>query len=1407
MDLAALKERLGVLTSHLDAQRWRWLGAIAVEQAVGRSVLAKMGRAPGSLRSDADLGEASVALDEWLEEAKSSGLLFTVDPIRALTLSPSATREPVVSVRPELEQLVLRALGTSDELEDVALETQALLGARSVGDLTVLLQRGDAEPFLQRFARRRLPQTEARTSSEWLRLALCEPFDAEWMEATFKSRTMAIATRVLADCLDLPSPTSGLHDWLGARHAAADDSDERRTLGSVLCQHAVLRGGNASWDELTSGLSRETASGYRAAERLLAGDLSGAQQCLDRAIGADAPKGRSSGKKPSLPRCGAVTPIVALLLCARDTEASMAMAKRLLSVGSTDAERGAARAFRILLKYLSQAEAHHQRLHFHQLAAGCGAWEILFTALTVNLHFDQAPTRASWAQHLTRIALGFRESGYEWLALQSLRLAHELSAEYCEKELLNQGLDSDALRTPAKLLLLWQLVAKKPEWKKTLEALADVSETVSDGSETSYRVAWYMDMSDGSFNRPALQEYRAAAGGFSQGQRLTLAELYEHRQSLPKEDADILACTRESAPGRRDPTPEAHEMLIGHPRVFNGMRAQSQVEVVRGVCRVETEDQAGYIRVLVEPEGARLGVNVVPASDTRLVIYRVTKAMQKVIEILPRGVRIPKAHESEVLRILEKLAQTVEVRSPQLGVEKTIEPDSTPCLRIAPHAGAWLVEAGVRPFGIKGRFFVAGEGRPSITFSSDGQRLRCERDLALEQSRVDELVASCPSLGPDPDDDEASGTKWSAEEVAHHWVLGEESVLALLSELGRTNVAHELEWPESTALRLRGTVTTKSLNGRLRSLKGWYIATGGVRLDDVTEIALSELSMAPSISGGRFVRLANGDYLEVEKKIRGVIAALSAVSAPRRVAGASKSDELNIHPAAVSALSELAQPDSGFEVDQATVDWLARVADLSSKTFPIPASLRAELRPYQVEGYRWLCRLSELGLGACLADDMGLGKTLQILAFLSTRTEGGPALVVAPTSVCTNWAREIARFAPALTPVEYMGKDRGEVLAAVHDGPGKVLITSYALLQQDAALLEKVEWGTAVLDEAQFIKNAESLRAKAAFRISAKRRIAATGTPVENHFGDLWSLFQFLNPGLLGDWPAFNRRFVRPIERDGNTAPQEVLRQMIKPYVLRRLKRDVLKELPPLTELQHDVHFSESDALRYALLRKQIHDKLYTAQGKRQNKIEVLAEIGRLRRFCCHPRLVFPDAASESAKIRAFIELVEELSENQHRALVFSQYVDFLSLVREELDERGVTYEYLDGSTPRAARQARVDAFQNGSASLFLISLKAGGFGLNLTAADYVIHLDPWWNPAVEAQATDRAHRIGQERRVTVYRLVTKNSIEEQIIALHKKKRSLARSLLEGGDEAGTISTDELVKLIEGGATIESSAG
>lgn len=1371
---APFSDRLSLLTAGFEPREWRWLGALALEHGLTRAVLLAL----------AGENFDGKALDAWLKRGVASGLLLVVGPTRALNLTSAPSRESGFAVDPGLAQLVLRELQRRGSLSSLALATHALLGARSVSDLGLALQLGDYRTFARRFSVERLPrQTPLRTAADWLRVSVCEPFDEAWLFTTWGEEAPAVALRVLRESLETGSPCQVLHAWLDARFAALNEGPDRAELASLLCEHALLRGNAAGVPIYAAGLARATALGYSAALALVSGDLVSAQARLDDLFGG-ALRSRSEGatRRGALPQCGAVSPLLALLLCSRDDEAAVALARRLLSVGTSDVERAIGRAFRLLLRYLAESASAHERIDVHDLGLEAGVWETLLLAHNVELHQKQAETRARWAQHLVRRALSWHVAGYPWIARQAFALADALSADHARQELERSGA---VLVLEPLALSLWDLVAPKPEWHKTLQALAAVSDSTFAATEVSLRVAWFVDMASGSLSRPALSELRLDGGGWSQGRRLGLVELYQYREQLPDEDRRVLDATREFSEGRREFMPEAHERLIGHPRVFNGARGNMRVEVVQGSCRVEAQEDAGHIRLIVEPEGAKLGTNVVPQGEGRLVVYRVNEAMQRVIDVLPQGVRVPIGQKAEVLRILGKLAQSVEVQSPELGAERLVEADATPCLRFAVHAGAWQVQAGVRPFGSQGRFFVAGVGRANLSFVGGGQRLRCERDFERERSQVDGLVAACPSLAHAPEEEEGR-----PQHEVDSWVLGEERVLILLSELRSSGVAHELEWPESNRLRLRGDGRS-ALRGRLRVDKGWYLATGGLRIDDIDEVTLNELVHAPALAGGRFVRLENGDYVELEERMRRVISALAAGALRAKPRG-----ELKLHAGAVAALDELA--GDGFELDEQASSWLLRVKSLANKTFDVPSNLQAELRPYQLDGFRWLCQLTELGLGACLADDMGLGKTVQVLALLLTRSHEGPALVVAPTSVCSNWAREAARFAPDLTVLEYTGERRAGLLEQLgENGRGKLVICSYALLQQDQAKLTGLSWGTAVLDEAQFIKNSQSLRAQAAFRIESKQRIAATGTPVENHAADLWSIFHFINPGLLGDFADFNRRFVKPIERDGAQTPEQLLRRVIQPYVLRRLKRDVLQELPPLTELAHEVQLSPDETARYAVLRKQIHDKLFTSWGKRENKIEVLAEITRLRRFCCHPRLVFPDADLESSKIQAFLELVEELRENGHRALVFSQFVDFLGLVREQLEERRIGYEYLDGSTPQVERQKRVDAFQHGGASLFLISLKAGGFGLNLTAADYVIHLDPWWNPAVESQATDRAHRIGQERRVTVYRLITKHTIEEKIVELHAKKRNLARTLLDGGARAEKLSAAELVRLIE----------
>ncbi|HEY4223083.1 MAG TPA: DEAD/DEAH box helicase, partial [Myxococcota bacterium] len=481
---------------------------------------------------------------------------------------------------------------------------------------------------------------------------------------------------------------------------------------------------------------------------------------------------------------------------------------------------------------------------------------------------------------------------------------------------------------------------------------------------------------------------------------------------------------------------------------------------------------------------------------------------------------------------------------------------------------------------------------------------------------------------------------------------------------------------------------------------------------------------------------------------------------------------------------------------------IAERAQRARAASDVPAAgLIAELRPYQKDGVRFLRRLAAWETGGVLADDMGLGKTVQATSLLVDRAPLGPQLVLAPTSVCFNWQRELARFAPSLRVralADAPSDGRAGFISSLMSG--EVLVAGYALATSCAEAMLTTTFATAVLDEAQAVKNAETLRARLARDLKAQQKVALSGTPLENHLGELWSIFRVVSPGLLGSQERFRKRFAIPIERDRSVKKRQELAQTLRPFLLRRTKGEVARELPQRTEIVADVELSEAERLLYEATRQAVLndalDKSSAENGGQDRRFRVLAGLTRLRLLACHPRLVDPDSPVPSAKLQAVLRHIVDLQDNGHRALVFSQFVKHLEIVKRALDEAKVPWLMLDGSTPAKEREKLVDAFQGGQATVFLLSLKAGGAGLNLTAADYVLHLDPWWNPAVEDQATGRAHRIGQTQPVTVYRFVARGTIEEQMLAMHADKRDLVDSVLEGADAAGTMSVDDLVNLL-----------
>ncbi|GAB4254254.1 MULTISPECIES: DEAD/DEAH box helicase [Deferrisoma] len=601
------------------------------------------------------------------------------------------------------------------------------------------------------------------------------------------------------------------------------------------------------------------------------------------------------------------------------------------------------------------------------------------------------------------------------------------------------------------------------------------------------------------------------------------------------------------------------------------------------------------------------------------------------------------------------------------------------------------------------------------------------------------------------------------------------------------------EWAVFGAERLvRWRVRPKPVVLRLRARTGidWLEVEAGAEADGVP-VGVPRLLEALR-RGDRYVRLEDGSFARVAEGFQD--RALRVLEDLRIGTGAARLPK-HLAPL-VEELADLAE-GAEWEGRELWAETVRRLAEARTKPIgPVPG-LRATLRPYQRAGVGWLVAAGEAGLGVALADDMGLGKTVQALAAVASGAGAGrPSLVVAPTSVVPNWEAEARRFTPNLRVLRHHGAERGQGPEAF--GGADLVITSYALLRRDRELLAGVEWDWAILDEAQAIKNPDTQTARAARALRARRRLALTGTPLENHLGEIWSLFQFLNPGLLGSQRSFARRFVQPILA-GDEGAAEALRRRIAPFVLRRLKSEVEPELPPKVEAVLWCEMEpEQEALYRSLLeasRRQVEAAIRRS-GFDRARMSVLEALLRLRQACTLPA-VLPGGVGEgvpSAKFDRFRSFMAETIEEGHRVLVFSQFTQVLSRLRDWCEQAGYRPLYLDGRTRK--REEKVRRFQEDeSVRVFLISLKAGGAGLNLTGADYVVLFDPWWNPAVEAQATDRTHRIGQTRKVFSYRMVVRGTVEEKMLELQARKRGLLEAVL-GPDGAGALSEEDVRDLL-----------
>ena len=1058
-----------------------------------------------------------------------------------------------------------------------------------------------------------------------------------------------------------------------------------------------------------------------------------------------------------------------------------------------------------------------QQLSHLLLAAWLGHKPVQATALTA---------------HGQALAGRFEACGQAWLAMVTRR---------CTALLLGQApLPADAAQP-------FPIGAPADRWREALDAIVALgaSGSAATAGAVADRLIWTVQTNaQGRVRKIEPLEQKAGARGLGKPKPASLASLTK-RVGLPAHDAAVLRAVKKLPFGNQlvIDRVQAVQALVRHPAVAWSDAPLQLIEVSEGLPVIEVLTRGEFLQFRVvdpiRPEDTDLPEDdeldgdifgerswmldlghrrtVEPGGPTVLLLrdgadrarlLRITPAQLRVAELVSQGWQVPVAARDEMDAALRVLASHFQLAS-DADTGHEVPASATLRAELTPQSDGLTLRLVAAPFGDFGPRLSPGLGRERVTTVHQGLTMSTRRDLAAERAQQQALTDK---------------VDWLADD-GHAWTLDEpDQALAVVEALSSLEPGIVSEWPKGKSLRVR-TVAASQLKLSVASKGDWLEVDGELAVDDGEVLRLRQLLELLGHGKSRYVALGNGGYLALTETLRQQLADLRSV-----VHNQGKTQRMS----PLAALAWGGQTDAPMLSGDTAWRRRSQAWDAAqSQVFALPAGLQAELRDYQTTGWQWLMRLAASGFGAVLADDMGLGKTLQTLGLLVARAAGGPALVVAPTSVCGNWLAEALRFAPGLqvemygdtaalaeidddavelptpadaggtrpdsTPTDSTPPDsarqaaRRKQVAAL--GPGQVLVCSYGLLQIDGDILTSRAWHSAVLDEAQAIKNAATRRARAALALQADFKLALTGTPIENRLSELWSIMGFANPGLLGSMEQFNQRFASPIERDGDPQAGRRLRRLVAPFLLRRTKTEVLNDLPPRTEIVHEVVPGSRERALLEALRQQAEESVNqvlaagagSGPGEGQAQMHVLAALTKLRRAACDPRLVAPELGLVGAKVQEFERLAQELVAGRHKALVFSQFTDFLALLRERLDSAGLHYQYLDGSTPAAQRTQRVAAFQAGQGDFFLISLKAGGFGLNLTMADYVIIADPWWNPAAEDQASARAHRIGQQRPVTVYRLVTQGSIEDRIVKLHHSKRALAEGVLAGQDGGGAL--------------------
>lgn len=782
--------------------------------------------------------------------------------------------------------------------------------------------------------------------------------------------------------------------------------------------------------------------------------------------------------------------------------------------------------------------------------------------------------------------------------------------------------------------------------------------------------------------------------------------------------------------------------------------------------------------------------------DTHYGVVHLRDNERDVYKLMLQMETIPAEAESRLRQSLKRLEGVTKIYSKLIHDDDAFEDaDSRLVIRLFPNTNVgstWRVEMVVIPFAGSAYVATPAEGQ-SLSILDDGDHLRLiKRNFIAEKRHLFAFERFCQTNAIIYEDEDVS-------DVASA-LLNLENVLDIITWAKENDDKAVVELMEGCKFNVNEKLTPKNLQlETLQTVRGW-IDMNGTLVSSDTKMELVDLMRKLQKGIGKYIRVDGDNYVEVSQSLRQLISRLRLYN-----------DDLN-KPLVIPELA-LASLDDEFdsiltESDSSFTTIRERINSCQTADFAIPSTLNGELKNYQIEGYKWMMRTLSWSGGVCLADDMGLGKTIQTIAVMLQKSKDGPILVVAPTSVVLNWQHELTKFAPSLQTI-VLNQCVHKAKTIDEAEPGTVLIASYGMMLTQVSNLEKKEWGIIVLDEAHAIKNYNTKAFKSAIRLNGKNRIVLTGTPIQNHFSEIWSLFHFSNPGLLGSQKSFSEKVKYNRERDEDWADDvaKEINLIVRPFILRRTKKEVLDELPGIEEVVLDVMLTKEEYAVYDSTRLAVKEAFQTEDkyalerdlsAVGPHKIAVFAMLTKLRELTCSPSLLVQGWKERSSKELAFLDLLQEIDLEENRVLVFSQFTGFLERIKMLLQEEGIEYLYLDGSTPMKERAKLIDKFQAGKTPIFLISLKAGGVGLNLTAANYVVHLDPWWNPAIEQQATDRAYRIGQDQKVTVFHFIAKGTIEEKMLELQRRKQTVSDVLLSGTDTSSLMTKEDVMDILEG---------